>query len=303
MAKRRNGVFRVALRRLANELQAMKEIGWTWDMVAAHFLRDGALGNASGKQFANEWGVLCRQGLQISPDKVEGLVKQLKSLPDPAGLWVTRGPKLLSSQRMNPVGHQPLGNAVKPEVPSSGQQAATVPEVATAPSSEPEPSNPLPAAKPEESVVERHQLSAAAAGMTYVFPLKNTGMESPASSVPVVWEPSGPIYVLTPASRKELETRLVNANLSAQDLTAHFDFSPAVIQFAILNARHVRGHKAAFDHWVGRLAFHQPIERNETHRGEIARLPGFERWQAARQNGAIIYEKAVEWLQQQEKQQ
>ena len=46
-----------------------------------------------------------------------------------------------------------------------------------------------------------------------------------------------------------------------------------------------------------------PIERNETYRGEIARLPCFERWQAARQNGAIIYEKAVEWLQQQEKQQ
>lgn len=303
MAKRRNGVFRVALRRLANELQAMKEIGWTWDMVAAHFLRDGALGNASGRQFANEWGVLCRQGLQISPDKVEGLVKQLKSLPDPAGLWVTRGPKLLSSQRMNPAGHQPSGNAVKPEAPSSGQQAATVPEVATAPSSEPEPSNPLPAAKPEESVVERHQLSAAAAGMTYVFPLKNTGMESPTSTVPSVWEPSGPIYDLTPASRKELETKLMYANLSAQDLTAHFDFSKEVIDLAILNARHVRGRNDAFDHWVGRLAFHLSIERNETYRREIARLPGFERWQAARQNGAIIYEKAVEWLQQQEKQQ
>lgn len=303
MAKRRNGVFRVALRRLANELQAMKEIGWTWDMVAAHFLRDGALGNASGKQFANEWGVLCRQGLQISPDKVEGLVKQLKSLPDPAGLWVTRGPSLFPSRHMNPAGRQPSGNAVKPEVPSSGQQAATVPEVATAPSSEPEPSNPLPAAKPEESVVERHQLSAAAAGMTYVFPLKNTGTESPSSSVPTVWEPSGPIYVLSPASRKELETRLMHANLSAQDLKAHFDFPKEVIDIAILNARHVRGRDDAFDHWVGRLAFHLSIERNETYRREIARLPGFERWQAARQNGAIIYEKAVEWLQQQEKQQ
>ena len=202
MAKRRNGVFRVALRRLANELQAMKEIGWTWDMVAAHFLRDGALGNASGKQFANEWGVLCRQGLHISPDKVDGLVKQLKSLPDPAGLWVTRGPNLLSAQRMNSAGHQPLGNAVKPEVPSSGQQAATVPEVVTASSSEPPPHNPLPAAKPEESVVERHQLSAATIGMKSIFPLKNTGTESPASTVPATWEPSGPIYVLTPANRR-----------------------------------------------------------------------------------------------------
>ena len=151
--------------------------------------------------------------------------------------------------------------------------------------------------------MERHQLSAATIGMKSIFPLKNTGTESPASTVPATWEPSGPIYVLTPANRKELETKLVNANLSAQDLTAHFDFSQAVIQYAIINARHVRGHEAAFDHWVGRLAFYPHIERNETHRGEIARLPGFERWQAARQNGAIIYEKAVEWLQQQEKQQ
>lgn len=156
---------------------------------------------------------------------------------------------------------------------------------------------------PEGSVVERHQLAAAAAGMPSTFPIKSSGQQNPVSTVPITWKPSGPVYEMTPEHRFEFENKLKKQNLMARDIKAHFDFSPAVIDFAIVQARHVRGMDSAFDLWVGRLAFCSLIERNEIYRGEIARLPGFERWQAARQNGAIIFEKALAWLQQHEKQQ
>lgn len=66
MAKKRKGVFRAALRGRLAVIQALRDLGLSWQEVAFHFRDDEMLGGASGRHFCSEWSRLGSAGLRPS---------------------------------------------------------------------------------------------------------------------------------------------------------------------------------------------------------------------------------------------
>lgn len=74
---KRKGGFRTALRGRADVVQALLDVGLTWQEVADHFSTDISLGGHSAAHFMSEWSKLKRAGLTISPEYRDQLRWQL----------------------------------------------------------------------------------------------------------------------------------------------------------------------------------------------------------------------------------
>lgn len=124
MSKReraRHGKFSAGIRGRSAEIAALKNFGWTWDMVAAHFFNDVSLGNATGDRFSQEWSRQKRQGMLVDEQKSSDISEELlKDGSLAAGRWVFSF-EYETRQASSPdsrFGSSPLNEGVKTAKPS-----------------------------------------------------------------------------------------------------------------------------------------------------------------------------------------
>jgi len=75
--KARQGKFVLGIRGRSAEITALRNIGWSWDMVASHFFEDTALGNASATRFSQEWSRQTSQGMPVDAQRAATITAEL----------------------------------------------------------------------------------------------------------------------------------------------------------------------------------------------------------------------------------
>lgn len=75
--KARQGKFALGIRGRSAELTALRNLGWSWDMVASHFFNDAALGNANGTRFSQEWSRQRGLGMPVDDQRAAQLTAEL----------------------------------------------------------------------------------------------------------------------------------------------------------------------------------------------------------------------------------
>lgn len=297
------------MRTHAHRILALKELGWTWDMVADHFFGDGVLGNSSGDSFCKEWSLLRRQGLEIDIDEVERLVRELTNMPEVSGFWVKPSPRRSDKKSFvsSDDGFSESAEAV-PEV----KDTAAVPVASSAERRRLIGAKPVPVARPEGSVVERHQLSASAVGVSNKFagPAKPEASEGvPAASSEEApeaefsdWIPSGPPVEISAASRKVLEDQMFRGagTLRTEHMISYLDLPHDLAVLAPAALRRYPLSSPTVDVLIGALIYaHSDSAR---FRSALARLPGASRWIRLLKSGVFPFEEAAARAKEEDKQ-
>jgi hypothetical protein len=264
MIKKREGVFRVGVKSQATRLAALKSLGWTWQMIAKLYAADRVLGNARAKDFSREWKLLGGEDL-LDDDEVSSLVREVLEDRKRVKNWVDVG---VRSESESFVSRGESAGGVK--------NTESAPVVSAAEAGRLTGTKAAPVVRQEGSVVERHQMSAAAAGVSSKFPTRADGGVAGASSGE--WVPSGEPVELSQGSRAELE-RLMGRGmgmLRSEHFSAYFEFPSDMAAMAPAKVLRQQLVHPTTDNLIGALIF--SLGGTERFRGHLARLPGSEKW-------------------------
>ena len=77
MGKKRNGIFRQALKGRLSAVRVLRDLGLSWAEIASHFKDDDSLGGASGRHFSSEWSRLHGMGFEPCADECRIIKERL----------------------------------------------------------------------------------------------------------------------------------------------------------------------------------------------------------------------------------
>lgn len=244
---------------------ALLSVGYSWGEIASYFSGDEIFDGFTGRRFANEWSRLLKNGGGPDKDRVAALREEIfKQGLAPGRFLVVPG------------------SAVSESVVSRGEPACGVkntesaPVVSAAAPGRLTGTKAAPVVRQEGSVVERHQMSAAAAGVSSRFPTRADGGVPGASAGE--WVASGEPVELSQGSRAELE-RLMGRGmgmLRSEHFSAYFEFPSDMAAIAPAKVLRQQLLHPTTDDLIGALIF--SFGGTERFRGHLARLPGAEKW-------------------------
>lgn len=270
--RKREGKFRPSLLGRMDAIQALKEWGWSWRQIAAHFSEDVGLGGASGEHFRSEWNQLGRRGAMPDRAEVARMKRAMMENTNVQDAWVQRArvkaPRPVSVPK-------PVAEAVKPVPVSARPAVERLPVVS------------------EPGVVERHRMASAAGGVSSSFPVsgKPEAEREGAASEPIV-------YSAETLARLEVRLLMAGDHLTAAEFMSELDFPRPVAEAAVFEQRKVkaiRGPQPVLT-LFRRLAFHMMVSGKPEALAFVERLPGASEWVALRREGVRTYEEAAKRL-------
>lgn len=257
--------FGKSLRARAEWILAMRELGASWREVGHYFRDDAYLSDLSGSRFSKEWYRLRKKGFVPNMD----LVAELKDEIFRCGAFPTGRFVLLKESACESF-------VSRGESAGGVKNTESAPVVSAAEAGRLTGTKAAPVVRQEGSVVERHQMSAAAAGVSSKFPTRADGGVAGASSGE--WVPSGEPVELSQGSRAELE-RLMGRGmgmLRSEHFSAYFEFPSDMAAIAPAKVLRQQLVHPTTDNLIGALIF--SLGGTERFRGHLARLPGSEKW-------------------------